>query len=149
VARIKATAADGGSPDAGAAATVDVSKLPALDTSPGPAAEGARAEPAGDFRQRLVQASTALRQGDLGRAEQLYQSVLNEQPGNTEALSGLADVARRRNDHATASRLYQRVLEQNPSYLPALIATADSKWASGDRKGAVVLYRRVLEQAGA
>jgi tetratricopeptide (TPR) repeat protein len=145
VGRLKG-AADAGA-DAAAPATVDVSKLPALDTSTGP--DAARTEVKGDFRKRLVQANEALRGGNLARAEQLYQSVLSEQPGNTEALSGLADVARRNNDHSTAGRLYQRVLEQNPSYLPALIATADSKWNSGDHKGAVVLYRRVLDQAGA
>jgi predicted Zn finger-like uncharacterized protein len=147
VARLKGAADAGADAAVPPAATVDVSKLPALDTSPGP--EAARAEPKGDFRKRLVQANEALRGGNLARAEQLYQSVLSEQPGNTEALSGLADVARRNNDHSTATRLYQRVLEQNPSYLPALIATADSKWNSGDHKGAVVLYRRVLDQAGA
>ena len=147
--RVKVVVRDAGTGADAAApiATVDVSKLPALDTSPGPD-PGARPEPAGDFRQRLVRASSALKAGNLAEAEALYQGVLNEQPGNTEALSGLADVARRRNDHATASKLYQKVLDQNPSYLPALMASADSKWASGDRKGAVTLYRRVLEQAG-
>jgi tetratricopeptide (TPR) repeat protein len=147
VARLKGAVDAGADAVAAPAATVDVSKLPALDTSP--AADGARAEPKGDFRKRLVQANEALRAGNLARAEQLYQSVLSEQPGNTEALSGLADVARRNNDHSTAGRLYKRVLEQNPSYLPALIATADAKWNSGDHKGAVALYKRVLDQAGA
>jgi tetratricopeptide (TPR) repeat protein len=146
VARLKG-AADAGADAAAPATTVDVSKLPALDTSQAP--DVPRGEAKSDFRKRLVQANEALRAGNLSRAEQLFQSVLSEQPGNTEALSGLADVARRNNDHATAGRLYQRVLEQNPSYLPALIATADAKWSSGDRAGALVLYRRVLDQAGA
>jgi tetratricopeptide (TPR) repeat protein len=109
---------------------------------------GGSVVPAGDFRKRLTQAAEALGSGDLARADQLYRSVLDEHPGNTEALAGLADVARRRNDTATASRLYSQVLEANPSYLPALMATADQKWQSGDRKGAITLYRRVLEQAG-
>lgn len=142
VSRLKADS-DGG---AGPAATVDVSKLPKLDT---PTKESARVEPKGDFRSRLVQANDALRAGNLARAELLYQSVLADQPGNTEALAGLADVARRRNDHVTANHLYRRVLEQNPSYLPALMATADAKWSAGDREEAVALYRRVLDQAGA
>jgi predicted Zn finger-like uncharacterized protein len=104
--------------------------------------------PAGDFRVRLTQAAQALQSGNLERAGSLYQSVLNEQPGNTEALAGLADVARRRGDGATAARLYARVLDVNPSYLPALMAMGDSKWSAGDRKGAVSYYKRVLEQAG-
>ena len=104
--------------------------------------------PTGDFRVRLTQAAQASSGGNLERAASLYQSVLNEQPGNTEALSGLADVARRRGDTATATRLYGKVLEVNPSYLPALMASADAKWSSGDKKGAVALYKRILEQAG-
>jgi tetratricopeptide (TPR) repeat protein len=114
------------------------------ERSPG----SADALPAGDFRVRLTQAAQASSSGDLARAAGLYQSVLSEQPGNTEALSGLADVARRRGDAAGAASLYARVLENNPSYLPALMATADQKWASGDRKGALGVYRRILEQAG-
>jgi len=146
-------------------ATVDTTKLPKLDTSPGPgdeephhapagagaaaAAAPVAAAPSGDFRTRLAQASTALHSGDLARAEQLYTSVLNEQPNNTEALSGLGDVAKMRHDPATASRMYDRVLAQNPSYLPAILASADQKWDSGDKQGALVLYRRLLDQAGA
>ena len=106
------------------------------------------AAPSGDFRSRLAQGAQASSRGDLSRAAELYQSVVNEQPANTEALAGLADVARRRGDSATAGRLYARVLEANPSYLPALMAVADQKWSSGDHKGALTLYKRVLEQAG-
>jgi len=128
----------------GAASPVAVGTPGAEDRAPG----SVDSLPAGDFRVRLTQAAQASSSGNLERAAALYQSVLNEQPGNTEALSGLADVARRRGDMATATRLYGKVLEVNPSYLPALMATADAKWSSGDRKGAVVLYKRLLEQAG-
>jgi len=126
-------------------AAVDTSKLPKLDTSPAP--EDARL-PAGDFRTRLSQASAALRQGDLERAERLYDSVLAEQPRNTEALSGLGDVAKARRDPAQAAKMYDRVLAENPNYWPAILASAEQKWDAGDRPGALVLYRRLLEQAG-
>jgi predicted Zn finger-like uncharacterized protein len=145
----------GNSADAGAApkiATVDPTKLPRLDTSPGTVEEephaSAAAVPSGDFRTRLSQAAVALRQGDVARAEQLYKSVLSEQPNNTEALSGLGDVAKQRRDPTAAAQMYDRVLAQNPSYLPAILASADQKWDSGDKKGALALYRRLLEQAG-
>jgi predicted Zn finger-like uncharacterized protein len=136
--------------DAGAVA-LDPKKLPALDTSPAPPSEEKPPErlPAGDFRTRLTQAAQASAGGDLERARTLYQSVLDEQPGNTEALSGIADVARKRGDTATAQKTYAKVLEANPSYLPALMASADAKWESGDRRGAIALYRRIVEQAGA
>lgn len=120
----------------------------ALGSTPSTGGGGAPAL-GGDFRTRLTQASAALRGGDLTRADALFQSVLTEQPGSTEALSGMADVARRRGDAAGAARLYDRVLAANPSYLPALMASADLKWQGGDRAGALVAYRRLLEQAGA
>ncbi|MEO7036274.1 MAG: zinc-ribbon domain-containing protein [Polyangiaceae bacterium] len=121
---------------------VDVTKLPKLDTSPAP-------EATGDFRAHLTQASAALHKGDLARAEQLYNSVLDEQPGSTEALSGLGDVAKARRDPALAAKMYDRVLAGNPSYLPAILASADQKWDAGDKQGAIVLYRRLIDQAGA
>lgn len=126
-------------------AAVDTSKLPKLDTSPTP--EDAR-PPAGDFRARLSQGSAALRQGELDRAARLFDSVLTEQPRNTEALSGLADVAKARHDPALAGKMYDRVLAENPNYWPAIIASADQKWDAGDKPAALVLYRRLLEQAG-
>ena len=128
---------------------VDTTKLPKLDTSPAPAEEEPRAASTGDFRARLSQAAAAVRQGDLARADQLYRSVLGEQPTNTEAISGLGDVAKARHDPALAAQMYDRVLATNPSYLPAILASADEKWESGDKPGALVLYRRLLDQAGA
>lgn len=126
-------------------AAVDTSKLPKLDTSP--PTEDARPL-VGDFRTRLSQASSALRQGDLDRAARLFDSVLTEQPRNTEALTGLADVAKARHDPALAAKMYDRVLAENPNYWPAILASADQKWDAGDRAGALVLYRRLVEQAG-
>ena len=134
-------------------ATVDTSKLPKLDTSPAPeddarpAAVTAAAVPT-DFRAKLSQASAALRNGDLARADQLFNAVLAEQPSNTEAISGLGDVAKARKDPALAAKMYDRVLANNPSYLPAILASADQKWEAGDKQGALVLYHRLLEQAG-
>ncbi len=145
VARFKSVSTDAGVDAEAKVATVDISKLPALDTSKANVPEEA---PAGDFRSQLEQASAAVSHGNLDRAEQLYNAVLASHPGNTEALAGLADVARRRHDTATAEKLYKKVLADNPSYLPALAARADQKWDAGDRKGAVAMYRHLLEQAG-
>jgi tetratricopeptide (TPR) repeat protein len=134
---------------------VDASATAAPSASLAPPASGQSSGGAGmtaaggDFRTRLTQAAAALRGGDLARADALYQSVLTEQPGSTEALSGMADVARRRGDAGSAARLYDRVLAANPSYLPALMASADLKWQGGDRAAALAAYRRLLEQAGA
>ncbi|HEU5072743.1 MAG TPA: zinc-ribbon domain-containing protein [Polyangiaceae bacterium] len=129
--------------DAGAEPVSDEPDAADSAIGAGPAGVG------GDFRAQLKQAYTAVERGQLAQGERLYNAVLAKQPGNTEALSGLADIAHRRNDSKKASRLYEEVLRKNPSYLPALMANADQKWASGDRAEAVVLYRRILEQAGA
>ena len=146
-------ALDGGVPAPGSSASAAPSAVTAVpsggDRASGSGTTASGVAPiTGDFRSRLTQAAQAVAHGELTRAEDLYQSVLTQQPGNTEALSGLADVARRRGDTTTATRLYERVLDANPSYLPALMAVADTKWVSGDHAGAVGYYRRVVEQAG-
>ncbi|MDF3069443.1 MAG: repeat protein [Polyangiaceae bacterium] len=130
-----------------AAAVVDPTKLPKLDTSVAAEERPTSGIPA-DFRQALSQAASASRSGDYTRAETLYNAALSSQPGNVEALSGLGDIARRRGDSVRASQLYDQVLSQNPSYLPAMIASADQKWAAGNRAGALLLYRRIVDQVG-
>jgi hypothetical protein len=69
---------------------------------------------AGDFRARLTQAARSAASGELEHARLLYQGVLSEQPGNTEAISGLADVARRRGETAAAAVRYGQVLAGYP-----------------------------------
>jgi predicted Zn finger-like uncharacterized protein len=145
--RFPATAPEGARAPAPSAAVVDVSKLPKLDTSVAAEERPSTGVPS-DFRAALSQAASAMRSGDYGRAETLYNAALANQPGNVEALSGLADIARRRGDGARASQLYDQVLAQNPSYLPAMIASADQRWASGNRSGALLLYRRIVDQVG-
>ncbi|HWO13717.1 MAG TPA: tetratricopeptide repeat protein, partial [Polyangiaceae bacterium] len=133
-------------------AVLDQNPAAAAEGEPSPAASAAgdrdavdaRAGVGGDFRAQLKQAYAAAEKGQLATAERLYNAVLAKQPGNTEALSGLADVAHRRNDTGKAAQLYEEVLRKNPSYLPAIMASADQKWASGDHAGAAGLYRRIL-----
>ena len=52
----------------------------------------------------------------VARAEQLYNSVLGEQPSNTEALSGLGDVAKQRHDPVAAAKLYDKVVGHLSSF---------------------------------
>lgn len=136
----EAPATAAGDPDAGARGESEAPAPSSRESAPGVG---------GDFRALLKQAYAATERGQLATAERLYNAVLAKQPGNTEALSGLADIAQRRNDTSKASQLYAEVLRKNPSYLPALMASADQKWASGDHAGAVGMYRRILQQAGA
>jgi predicted Zn finger-like uncharacterized protein len=123
---------DGGVDAAASAAFAADAAAPAEAAPAGavaaPDAAGAPPGPGGDFRKRLTQAAAASASGELTRAEQLYRSVLTEQPGNTEALSGLADVARRRNDTATASKLYAEVRKRTR-------ATSRHSWRRRIRNG--------------
>ena len=140
-------------------AFVERTKLVAADPSAAPVASGGapaigeargadEALPGGDFRKLLEDASAARQRGDLARAEALYRAAREKNPGNVEALAGLADVARMRGDTENARKLYEGVLAANPSYVPSLVALADMKWGSGDRAGATALYKRVLAQTG-
>lgn len=120
------------------------SRAPAAETAP--VAPGGSTPPV-SLAQQLNAAGQAMQSGNLDRAEQLYNAVAAQQPDNTEALTGLADVARLRKDPETAQQLYKNVLKRNPNYLPALIAQADHQWQIGNRSEAVRLYQRVLQQA--
>ncbi|HEY6077423.1 MAG TPA: tetratricopeptide repeat protein, partial [Polyangiaceae bacterium] len=146
LARLPSTPEGKATPAPSPVAVVDPSKLPKLDTSVVEERQGSGLPT--DFRAALSQAAMAVRNGDWGRAEDLYEAALANQPGNVEALSGLGDVARRRGDSARAAQLYDQVLAQNPSYLPAMLASADIKWNAGNRPAALLLYRRVVDQVG-
>jgi predicted Zn finger-like uncharacterized protein len=100
-----------------------------------------------DFRDAIRKAQKARAAGNLDRAAELYQAALDKSPGNSEALSGLADVHRARGNTSQAMRMYQKLLDQNPGYLPALVGLADLKWQSGSRSEAESLYRQVIDAA--
>jgi tetratricopeptide (TPR) repeat protein len=116
------------------------------------AAAGSTAAPAGSGAAAfgssaavLSQAHEALQRKDLRRAEQLYQSVVDKEPNNTEAIAGLAEVARQQGNLGRADALYKRSLEENDGYIPSITSGADLKWETGQKDAAVGLYQRLLE----
>ncbi|SFX25590.1 Tetratricopeptide repeat-containing protein [Janthinobacterium lividum] len=62
----------------------------------------------------VQQAYQAFNGGQLGAARQQYESVLQQDANNRDALLGLAAVAQRENQGAQAASLYVRLLEINP-----------------------------------
>ncbi len=66
----------------------------------------------------LSEGRHALEQGDLTRAEQLFQAHLKQFPASGEALSNLAAVKARRGEYAAAVPLYARALKANPKLTP-------------------------------
>jgi predicted Zn finger-like uncharacterized protein len=105
------------------------------------------AEPGADFRETLKRARTAQKQAKYEDAERLYKTVLEKNPGNSEALGGLAEVARARGDSAGAEKRYKEMLKENPNFVPGLAGLADMKWQRGDKGGAMELYRQVILNA--
>jgi predicted Zn finger-like uncharacterized protein len=113
--------------------------------SASPSGSGAAPTGEGSTLDSLTAAAEALRSGQTRKAEEIYQRLHDREPGNTEALAGLAAVARANGSTARSMMLYQRVLDQNPNYVPAILALADLKWSGGDRGAAAALYRRALQ----
>lgn len=102
----------------------------------------------GSTSAALRQALDARSHGDMRRAENLYQSVIDKDPNNSEALAGLASIARAQGATGRAMGLYQRVIDHNPNFVPAIMALADMKWDGGDRGAAAALYARAVELGG-
>jgi tetratricopeptide (TPR) repeat protein len=122
---------------------------PADDAGAGDAdvEDGGDDEIPADFREALRRAKRARRAGQLDRAERLYQAALEKNPGNSEALAGLADLAQARGDSTQAIVLYESLLSHNPGYIPAVAALADLKWQSGSQSEALTLYRQIVQSA--
>ncbi len=99
-----------------------------------------------DARQIVVQAEAARAKGDYDRALTLYQAAVDRNPGDTEALHGLASVAHARRDLNGARAGYKRVLSVNPSYIPALVGLGDVDWESGDRASAMKTYKEITDR---
>jgi predicted Zn finger-like uncharacterized protein len=102
----------------------------------------------GGFRSKLDRGRKLQATGDQAGAEALYREVLAEQPGNVEALTGLADAALARGDRSAAGTRYAQALDASPYYLPALMGRADVLWANGDQAEAAKLYRTVVDRLG-
>jgi predicted Zn finger-like uncharacterized protein len=120
-------------------ATVPARTAPA---APSPAAPEAISDP----RMAMQAASQALRKGDYARARQIYGAIVDRNPNDSEALSGLGDVSRQQGSLGAAIADYHRAIAVNPSYLPALLGLADTEWATGDRAKASRDYSDIVDR---
>jgi predicted Zn finger-like uncharacterized protein len=120
---------------------------PVPSVRPGPAPPAPVAvEAVVDPRTGMQAASQALRKGDYPRARQIYGSIVDRNPSDSEALSGLGDVSRQQGNLGAAIADYRRAIAVNPSYLPALLGLADTEWASGDRGKAAHDYSDIVDR---
>jgi tetratricopeptide (TPR) repeat protein len=137
--------------DAGAAAGRDAGAAPKAGAvgAGGPSylgPQGGAAEEPGDITPQgspLVAANQAMAVHEFARAEQIYNGILTNNPNDSQALSGLADIERARGDKAAAISSYKRAVAVNPSYLPALLGLADTQYLSGDKAAAVSGYKNI------
>ncbi len=114
---------------------------------PAPAAQAPGAmDPVSDPRAGMQAAAQALRKGDYPRARQIYGSIVDRNPNDSEALSGLGDVSRQQGNLGAAIADYRRAIAVNPSYLPALLGLADTEWASGDHAKASHDYSDIVDR---
>jgi len=91
--------------------------------------------------------SPAEQEQSLGNAERLYQSVLDDEPDNVQALAGLSTAARRRGNNEEVERLLRRQVELQPDSafaLRMLINQLYRKGRDGIWEGALV-YRELYE----
>ena len=92
----------------------------------------------------VQQAYQALNGGQLGTARQQYETVLQQEPTNRDALLGLAAVALRENQGAQAASLYVRLLEINPDdgeALAGLIGLRQGDMVQSEAKLKAILAR--------
>jgi predicted Zn finger-like uncharacterized protein len=140
-------------PRATAAATASAPSS-ARPSPSGPAARPGAAPPPpapvsetpSDPRLAMQAASQALRRGDYARARQVYGAIVDRNPNDSEALSGLGDVSRQQGNLGAAIADYRRAIAVNPSYLPALLGLADTEWAKGDRAKALHDYSDIVDR---
>lgn len=114
-------------------------------SAPG-ASPAAASAPASDPRTAMQSAAQALKRADFTGARQIYQSVVDRNPTDSEAIAGLGDVARLQGDPSGALGAYRRAIAVNPSYLPALLGLADTEWEGGDRASAAKTYGDIVDR---
>jgi predicted Zn finger-like uncharacterized protein len=126
--------------DGGAVAVVDVGNLPPTSGTVGAGAGSS------DPRVLLSQAETAKGKGDYEKAKTLYGKVIEQNPGDSEALAGLGQIAYAQHDLANAQAYFRRAVSANGSYVPALVGLGDALWDSGDKAGAQKTYKDIVDR---
>jgi predicted Zn finger-like uncharacterized protein len=138
-------------PSTSASAKAPVRTPEAAPPAPAPASPPQAVVPSGgggdsDPRSGMQNAALAIKRADFVRARQIYQAIVDRNPNDSEAVSGLGDVARLQGDSLGAIASYKRAIAINPSYLPALLGLADTEWVRGDRASAMKTYKDVVDR---
>jgi len=87
-------------------------RAPAPPAAPGPEVSVSRAAP--QVHPKVDAGYAAYQAGDLARARAEYEQALADEPGNRDALLGLAAIETRAARYESAEALYQRLLQVDP-----------------------------------
>ena len=77
----------------------------------------------------------------------IFENVLYQQPDNTDALWGKAEVLRRENDYAQAEELLRRSLQIDPKHNPSIVALSYLRYKAGALDEAQKLINRSFKDA--
>ena len=115
-------------------------------TSGCPTTDTPSGKPGPSAQELLHKGHEARRSGDLAKARGLYVAALSRNPGDSEALAGLAETSKAEGDRAGAASFYKSAIAVNPNYLPSQVGLADLLWESGDRVEAQRRYQTVVDK---
>jgi putative thioredoxin len=100
------------------------------------------------IEEALALAQEAMTAGDSARAANIYDQVLEHEPGSVEALAGLARIAIERKEYPKARELLERVPKEGAKHADVVAARASLELAeTGDKaQGALGELRQRLER---
>jgi serine/threonine-protein kinase PknG len=103
--------------------------------------------PATRWRTLLVQAQAAESMNDFQRAEQLYDELIKQVPGEVLPKQALADIYKQTGRYGPAADLYGRVVAADPANADAVLGWADSLVALNHTDTAISVLDAVSENA--
>jgi len=98
----------------------------------------------GDPDAMLLKAARLQESGKTSEARALFERVLEQQPNNVDALSGMAYCYLDQGAKGQAIATFRRALGVNPSYGPAIIGLAETYKAQGQKDQALKWYKEYL-----
>src|SRR5215472_2510030 len=102
------------------------------------------------IEEALALAKEAVAMGDLARAANIYTQVVQHEPGNPEALAGLARAAIARKEHAKARQWLDRVPKESANHAEVVAARAalELAEAGAQAQGALGELRQRVQRNG-
>jgi predicted TPR repeat methyltransferase len=101
-------------------------------------------QPAVELAEWLKQAASALRYGDLFKAQALYQRILDARPEHAEALNGLGALQQQRGLLAQAEQLIRRAIRSAPGYASAYTHLGNVLIGQRRQADAIAAYRQAI-----